>query len=207
MADFVREQGIAYPVAIDRGAATTRAYAVDSYPDYYLIDRAGNLRFADLANAELERAIEHLLAEPAPVAIHPALAEAHATATRKDQRILAVTGEVAAHLRYEEIARADREVRTLLTNEFAIAQVVAAEHPDLLASWELEADAPHLVALTAAGERLGATPIAGLDTAKLRAFASEHRIPAKDAEALWKGALERATRENKRVLVHLGAPW
>lgn len=66
MADFVAEQKITYPVAIDVDNRTTTAFAVDSYPDYYLIDRAGNLRVADLQNAALDSAITTLLAEPAP---------------------------------------------------------------------------------------------------------------------------------------------
>ena len=39
------------------------AFAVDSFPDYYLIDRKGKLRVADLANSDLDRAIEILLKE------------------------------------------------------------------------------------------------------------------------------------------------
>ena len=66
MPAYVEEQGIGYPVAIDIEEKTVSAYAVDSYPDYYLIDRAGKLRFADLANKELDSAVEMLLAEPAP---------------------------------------------------------------------------------------------------------------------------------------------
>lgn len=63
---FVDEQKITYPVCTDVDNATTTAFAVDSYPDYYLIDRAGNLRVADLQNSALDAAIETLLAEPAP---------------------------------------------------------------------------------------------------------------------------------------------
>jgi len=66
MAAFVTEQKIDYPVAIDVDNQTTTAFAVDSYPDYYLIDRAGNLRVADLKNDALDAAIATLLAEPAP---------------------------------------------------------------------------------------------------------------------------------------------
>jgi peroxiredoxin len=65
-ADFVREQGIEYPVALDHEGRTVQRFAVDSFPDYYLIDRAGNLRVADLANGDLDRVIEALLAEPEP---------------------------------------------------------------------------------------------------------------------------------------------
>ena len=40
MASFVKEQGIDYPVAIDRaGKPTVSAFAVDSFPDYYMVDR------------------------------------------------------------------------------------------------------------------------------------------------------------------------
>jgi hypothetical protein len=39
---------------------------VDSYPDYYFIDRAGNLRVADCKNGSIEQAIEALLAEEPP---------------------------------------------------------------------------------------------------------------------------------------------
>ena len=79
MPAFVAEQKITYPVAVDVGNATTRAYAVDSYPDYYLIDRNGVLRVADLANAGVDAAVETLLAEPAPAA-KPAPASKPATA-------------------------------------------------------------------------------------------------------------------------------
>lgn len=75
----VREKGIPYLVALDaegkdakKTDSTIEAYAVDSYPDYYLVDRAGRLRFADLANGEIDRAIEYLLAEPAPAEKGPA---------------------------------------------------------------------------------------------------------------------------------------
>ena len=102
MSEFVAEQGITYPVAIDRDGSTVAAFAVDSFPDYYIVDRSGKLRFADLANAELERAIEALLAEPAPTKAPPAkapvdfakldaekvLAEALATATQQNKRVL-----------------------------------------------------------------------------------------------------------------------
>ncbi|MFN3728847.1 MAG: TlpA family protein disulfide reductase [Fimbriimonadaceae bacterium] len=63
MADFAKKESLPYAVAADVQNGTVTAYGVDSYPDYYLIDRKGVLRFADLANAELERAIQHLLKE------------------------------------------------------------------------------------------------------------------------------------------------
>lgn len=71
MQGFVEEQGIGYPVALDTDGETVKAFAVDSYPDYYLVDRSGKLRFADLANAEVDRAVETLLAEKAEPAAKP----------------------------------------------------------------------------------------------------------------------------------------
>ncbi|MFM1822658.1 MAG: Thiol-disulfide oxidoreductase ResA [Planctomycetota bacterium] len=63
MAATVKDRGIAYPVCIDATGRTNELYSVDSYPDYYLIDRHGRLRGADVSSAGLEKAIEALLAE------------------------------------------------------------------------------------------------------------------------------------------------
>jgi len=61
MAATVKEHGIKYPVAVDAGA--NAAYRANSFPDYYLIDRSGVLRWADIANADVEKAIGILLKE------------------------------------------------------------------------------------------------------------------------------------------------
>lgn len=63
MAEYVDEKSIPYPVCVDIDGETVKAFHVDSYPDYYVIDKKGNLRFADLANAEVDRVVEMLLAE------------------------------------------------------------------------------------------------------------------------------------------------
>ena len=61
MADTVKKHGIEYPVAVDDG--TNASYRVNSFPDYYVIDRHGILRWADVANKDVEKAIEILLRE------------------------------------------------------------------------------------------------------------------------------------------------
>lgn len=66
MSAYVKEQKIPYPVAADTEGKTQAAFHADSFPDYYLIDRAGKVRFADLANKDLDRAIALLLKEKAP---------------------------------------------------------------------------------------------------------------------------------------------
>ncbi|MGI9243015.1 MAG: peroxiredoxin family protein [Verrucomicrobiales bacterium] len=63
MPAFVKDKGIDYAVAHDSEGKTMKAFGGNSYPDYFVIDREGILRFADLANAELEKAVEQLLAE------------------------------------------------------------------------------------------------------------------------------------------------
>lgn len=61
--EYVVEQGIAYPVAFDDNKTVIPRFGVDSYPDYYLVDHHGVLRFADLANSEVDRAVRMLLDE------------------------------------------------------------------------------------------------------------------------------------------------
>lgn len=63
MAAFVKKHDIKYPVAHDSKGETIKAYGADSFPDYYVIDKKGIVRVADLANAELDRAIEAMLKE------------------------------------------------------------------------------------------------------------------------------------------------
>ncbi len=66
MAAYAKQAKIDFPIAVDTDGKTIAAYKVDSYPDYYLIDKFGRLRVADLANSDLERAVKVLLAEKGP---------------------------------------------------------------------------------------------------------------------------------------------
>lgn len=60
----VKARNIQYAVALDAGKGDTfAAYKADSYPDYYIIDRKGNLRWGDVQNSEVEKAIKLLIAE------------------------------------------------------------------------------------------------------------------------------------------------
>ncbi len=60
---FVREKDIAYPIAFDGNDDVIDRFHVDSFPDFYLIDHQGVLRFADIENSEVDRAVEILLSE------------------------------------------------------------------------------------------------------------------------------------------------
>ena len=59
----VADWGIKYPVAADVNGATVAKYHADSFPDYYLIDKAGRLRITDCKNSRIEDAIKLLIEE------------------------------------------------------------------------------------------------------------------------------------------------
>lgn len=58
-----KELGMTWPTLFDGDKSVMKAFGADSYPDYYIVDRKGILRFADIANAEVERAVQELLSE------------------------------------------------------------------------------------------------------------------------------------------------
>jgi len=204
MADYVADSGIDYPVAIDVDSQTTSAFAVDSYPDYYLIDRAGNLRVADLANGDLERALGVLLAEQG---IAPQLAAASEAANFKDKRILVSWGTESEQDALSAALRSDRALGKLAFNEYERVQLAREDAPELAESLQAGEAGLLLLALDANGALLARLDARAPDPESLSAFLEEHRVPQLDARALWSAALEQAEREQKRVLVHLGAPW
>ena len=61
MEDVVKEKGIKYPVCLDATGATAKAYKVNGYPDYYIIDTTGKLVVADCANGSVEQALDALV--------------------------------------------------------------------------------------------------------------------------------------------------
>jgi hypothetical protein len=204
MEEFVKEHGIKYPVAVDDGRTTTTRFGVDSFPDYYLIDRHGKVRFADLANHEIERAVKMLLAEPPPLA--EVLHEAGSKAQRRDQRILAVWGNATQQKKAASGLRGDRDFSTFLRYEYQVVRLAPEEQAELATQHGVGRSAV-LVAMTADGRVLGRLDARVSDNAAVKAFLESHQVPVKDAEELWIAALAQAERENKRILVHLGAPW
>ncbi|MEX0613553.1 MAG: TlpA disulfide reductase family protein, partial [Pirellulales bacterium] len=59
-AAFVKEQGYAFPVALDSGK-TAEAYSISSWPTYFLVDRAGNVVQGFVNEPPSAAAIEALL--------------------------------------------------------------------------------------------------------------------------------------------------
>ena len=61
---FVKKHEIPWAVAVDDADKTAELWgALAGKPDYYLIDRRGILRFADIKNTDLERAVTLLMDE------------------------------------------------------------------------------------------------------------------------------------------------
>lgn len=63
MLEVSKQLGMNWPMIFDGKKSLYKAFAADSFPDYYIVDRKGILRFADLANEEVDRAVEMLLDE------------------------------------------------------------------------------------------------------------------------------------------------
>jgi thiol-disulfide isomerase/thioredoxin len=116
-----------------------------------------------------------------------------------------------------EVFKNDRETaRTLLYEyELVMADTAAPGAEALMKEWEVETDkgVPYLVVLDGAGAVVKRQETASLeegdhhDAAKVNAFLKEHANKATDASAALEGALARAASEEKRVLLHFGAPW
>ena len=60
MGQMVKDKGIKYPVCLDPTGATAKAYHVNGYPDYYIIDASGKFAVIDCANRSVEKALEAL---------------------------------------------------------------------------------------------------------------------------------------------------
>ena len=59
----VKENALEYVIGFDGDKSMFKSFALDSYPDYVIIDRKGVVRFVDLANSQVDRAVEMLLKE------------------------------------------------------------------------------------------------------------------------------------------------
>lgn len=198
-------------MAVDVDKRTQSAFLVDGFPDYHIIDRAGNLRVADCQNSGVESVVRALLAEPNPFALPEVLRGPADVAKKKDKRVLGLLGSAAARERVRSAWGSDRDLAQFVRYEYEVVEVTPEDATGLMTAPLFGVVPPagevaRLVAFDASGTRLGATDLApaGGDG---RAFLEEHRVPQKDAEALLSDALGRAKAEKKRLLVHLGAPW
>jgi thiol-disulfide isomerase/thioredoxin len=65
MGEVVKSKGIKYPTALDPQLASEKAWAVQYYPTYAVIDRKGVVRAIGLQPQHVEAVVQKLLAEPA----------------------------------------------------------------------------------------------------------------------------------------------
>jgi thiol-disulfide isomerase/thioredoxin len=66
MEETVKDKGIQYPTARDPRLESAKAWAVNYYPTYALVDRKGIVRIIGLQPDHVETVVKKLLAEPAP---------------------------------------------------------------------------------------------------------------------------------------------
>lgn len=98
LAAFLAETPLGFPHAIDDKGASARAWQVNAYPDYQLIDRAGRVRVCDLIDSDLPRAARKLLDEPGPRAKPEEIAATLADTWREALYDVTVDGKPAGSL-------------------------------------------------------------------------------------------------------------
>lgn len=88
---------VSFPTAHDTDGVWREALEIDQDPDFYLIDRAGQLRYADIHTSSLSKAVEKLLAETASEAAGTKArnADAAAQAERKFRETRAISRSAA----------------------------------------------------------------------------------------------------------------
>ncbi|MEO1007887.1 MAG: TlpA disulfide reductase family protein [Planctomycetota bacterium] len=97
-ADIAARRGIEFPFARDAGSKLREALKVDLDPDYYLVDRAGQLRYADIDRSALREATRRLVNESFDDAagVEAKLESAAEQRMRDRQRIASVSrGDIA----------------------------------------------------------------------------------------------------------------
>ena len=128
---LVEEFALPFPVLWDREGDLARAWMVDDTPDYWLIDRAGRVRVADLAQPSLSGALGRVLAEgrgPAqdPAALIPTApvdARIRTLASRWPEASFGVfvngvrLGNYILRNRLEEVPREDRTQLELVVDD------------------------------------------------------------------------------------------
>ena len=109
-AQVVKDKKINYPVAKDKGGASTKAYNLQFWPTYVVIDREGIVRAAGLIPSNVGKVVEMLLKEGAPAAGGAAgnggkssglAAEFYAGGAKRPASLRAVEGKPAAALKVQ----------------------------------------------------------------------------------------------------------
>lgn len=121
--DAAKKAGAGLLLAHDADGAFREALHVDQDPDFYLIDRSGNLRFADIETASVSGAVAQLLAESRADAMdHP----------DKVMREAALTEAMA---RRSSAVRRDLDLSDMPDMAFAVPPQIAFERADWPRRW------------------------------------------------------------------------
>jgi cytochrome c biogenesis protein CcmG, thiol:disulfide interchange protein DsbE len=67
-AQAVKDRGVTFPIAVDAEGSFRKTLLVDQDPDFYIIDRAGQLRFADVETSSVPEACATVVGETAAAA-------------------------------------------------------------------------------------------------------------------------------------------
>jgi len=140
-------------------------------------------------------------------------------AKKKNKRVLIVTAyQKKAELKpWTQFLRKHRSVSSLLFNEYEVVSVVADDISPTDQILYLGfgrgglSDLPVLLVLDSNEKRIGHFPfskfIPNKSSDKLIQFLEEKKVKLPKAQDVLDQALARAKKENKRVFIHLGAPW
>ncbi|MFT5464572.1 MAG: cytochrome c biogenesis protein CcmG/thiol:disulfide interchange protein DsbE [Planctomycetota bacterium] len=119
LADLVVEQDIPYPVAWDSTGAVSAGWMVDDQPDYWLIDRGGKVRVADLGDSSIGTAVQRLLKEPAPEGLVQRTAQPTTTVLERVTALAQSCPEASYGIHYN----GERLGRYTMTNRLEVVKV------------------------------------------------------------------------------------
>lgn len=150
----------------------------------------------------------------AQVLVDRALAKARANQTRV---LVMLGGNWCGWChKLHDLFGANAAIKKLLRDEYQLV-MLDTQGPNtqaLLDAWKVEAKSvPYLVVLDAEGQVVCRQPTEPLeqadhhDPARVLDFLTEQQAPPVSAQAVLDAALARAAKDDKRVLLHFGAPW
>lgn len=140
--DVIKDKGITYPVGLDKGGASVKDFALQFWPTYVAIDRAGVVRAAGLTPDHVEDVVKVLLAEKAPETAAASAAsefgpEFYYAGAARPRGLKAIEGKVLPSLESTEWLG---DTPRLLAGNVAVVTFVSPRLPVSLA--ELEKLAP-----------------------------------------------------------------
>ena len=149
------------------------------------------------------------------------IASAIASAKKNNKRVLLVYGGNWCGWchKLHDVFSKDAAIRKILLYEYNVVFVDIGrfdKHMDIVQRYGADikkAGVPFLTVLAGDGKLLANQDTGSLeagdqhDRGKVRQFLQKWVAPPVDAEKTLRDSLARATKEKKRVLVHLGAPW